>query len=134
MTSKVVYLGQLRTEIIHCASGQKSITDAPLDNQGKGEAFSPTDLMATSLASCMLTVVGIRAKDMNLDISGTYAEVEKIMVSNPRRVGQLNVKIYFKKVKEKGLKSLFQQIALACPVAKSLHIDVVQNVEFYFGD
>lgn len=132
MTSKVVYLGELRTEILHLASDQKSITDAPIDNRGRGEAFSPTDLLATSLASCMLTIVAIRAREMNLDITGSYADVLKTMKSSPRRVGQIDVTLYFYNVQDTVTQSLFKKIALACPVAKSLHPDLRQNVNFVY--
>lgn len=132
MTSKVVYLENLRTQIVHLASGQESITDAPVDNNGKGEAFSPTDLLATSLASCMLTVVGIRAQKMNLNIDGSFAQVQKIMESNPRRVSQIDVQVVFRGAFSQGEQSLFQQVAINCPVAKSLHPEIIQNIEFSF--
>jgi len=132
MTSKVVYLENLRTQIEHLASGQKSITDAPVDNNGKGEAFSPTDLLATSLASCMLTVVGIKAQKLSLNINGSYAQVLKTMESDPRRVSSVDIQVVFKGTLSQGEKSLFQQIAINCPVAKSLHPNIIQNVSFSF--
>ena len=88
MTSKVIYQGGLRTQATHLRSGNTIITDAPVDNKGKGEAFSPTDLVATALASCMLTIMGIKADDMNVNIEGTTAEVEKIMGAEPRKIGR----------------------------------------------
>src|SRR5690606_4392712 len=94
MTSKVTYLGELRTECEHLASGNKIITDAPLDNQGKAEAFSPTDTVATALASCMFTIMGIKARDMSLDLQNSYAEVTKIMASNPRRISRIEINFY----------------------------------------
>ena len=86
-TSNTVYLGDLRTENKHIQSGQKLITDAPVDNQGKGEAFSPTDLVATALSDCMMTIIGIKARDKGLDVAGTTIETTKVMVSDPRRIG-----------------------------------------------
>src|SRR5436189_3159071 len=91
MTSTVVYNGGLRTTCTHLRSGSSFETDAPVDNNGKGERFSPTDLMATSLATCMLTVMGIKAKSMGFDLNGMTIEVEKIMKADPRRVGGINL-------------------------------------------
>lgn len=132
MTSKVVYLENLRTEIEHCASGQKSITDAPVDNNGKGEAFSPTDLLTTSLASCMLTVMGIKAQLLGIHMEGTYAQVQKRMESAPRRVAQIDVQVFFMGQYSSKEKSILERIALNCPVAKSLRHDISQNVTFYY--
>jgi len=131
-TSKVVYLEKLRTKIEHLSSGQTSITDAPMDNHGKGEAFSPTDLLATSLASCMLTVVGIRARSMGFDIDGSTATVTKTMASEPRRVSQIDVDLTLKGSFSDGQKSLFTQIVINCPVAKSLNQEIVQNIRVEF--
>ena len=94
-TSKITYTGGLRTAAIHLKSGSEIITDAPVDNQGKGEAFSPTDLLATSLGNCMLTIVGIAAKTHDFNIDGTTAEVTKIMGENPRRVTEIVVNLQF---------------------------------------
>lgn len=129
MTSKVSYLGELRTECKHLLSGQKIITDAPPDNQGKGEAFSPTDLTATSLATCILTTMGIRAKE--LDITGTRAEVTKIMASDPRRISRIEVKIKMPKndFSDKD-KKVLEDIARTCPVALSLSEKIEQVIDF----
>ena len=97
MMSKVSYLGNLRTKAVHIQSGDTIITDAPTDNQGKGEAFSPTDLVATSLASCVLTIMGIIARRYNISLKGTTAEVEKSMSANPRRINEIRINIFFKK-------------------------------------
>ncbi|WP_395053248.1 OsmC family protein, partial [Flavobacterium sp.] len=86
MTSKIIYLGHLRTSSVHVQSGTEILSDAPVDNHGKGEAFSPTDLVANALGSCILTIMGIKAQDLNVDISGTTAEVTKIMQTEPRRI------------------------------------------------
>lgn len=91
MTSKVTYLGDLRTSSIHLQSGTEIISDAPLDNNGKGEAFSPTDTVANALASCMMTIMGIKARDMNVDLKGSVAEVTKIMNAEPRRIGAIEI-------------------------------------------
>jgi putative redox protein len=131
-TSKVKYLGELRTEAVHLQSGQVIITDAPKDNHGKGEAFSPTDLAATSLATCMLTVMGIASKKDNFtSIDGTATEVTKVMYSDPRRIGEIHIKITFPKnnFSEKE-KKIYENAAYTCPVAKSLHPDIKQVIEF----
>ena len=132
MTSKVEYLGGLRTEATHLQSGTQIHTDAPRDNQGKGEAFSPTDLVATALATCILTTIGIVAKRDNMtDIDGAFAEVLKVMYPDPRRIGEIHVKITFPKrdFSEKE-KTMYQNTAHACPVARSLHPDLKQLLEF----
>ena len=97
MTSSVIYLGDLRTEATHLASNNKFITDAPLDNQGKGEAFSPTDTVATALASCLLTLMGIKARDLGIDLEGTSARVTKVMGTDPRRITEIQVVVSFSK-------------------------------------
>jgi len=132
-TSKITYLGNLRTEAVHLKSGKKIITDAPPDNNGKGEAFSPTDLLATSLGCCMLTVMGIVAERHSINIDGTTVEITKIMESNPRRVGEIIVELNFPKndYSEKD-KELLQLTALACPVAKSLSSELKQTVVFNY--
>ena len=129
--SKIPSLGALRTEAEHLRSGKIILTDAPPDNNGKGEAFSPTDLMATSLGSCMLTVMGIVAARHSLDITGTQVEITKIMDANPRRVVEIVVEMTFPKrsFSDKD-KHLLEQTALTCPVAKSLHPDLRQVVRF----
>ena len=110
MTSTVTYKGGLRTEAKHIRSGNTIITDAPIDNKGKGEAFSPTDLVATAIASCMLTIMGIKADEMNLAIEGTKADVEKIMGTEPRRISQVNICINIPiDTDEKPKKSLKEQ-------------------------
>ncbi len=133
MTSKVVYLGDLRTELIHIKSGDKVITDAPTDNQGKGEAFSPTDLLATSLATCMITMVGIKARELEIDIKGTEATITKVMALNPRRVSEIHVHLKYTCSLNKKTKKIFEQIALKCPVALSLNPAIKQKVEFEYS-
>ncbi|MBK9284506.1 MAG: OsmC family protein [Sphingobacteriaceae bacterium] len=131
-TSIITYLGELRTESVHVASQNKILTDAPVDNHGKGAAFSPTDLMATSLANCMLTVMGIKGNQEQMkNINGAVAHVTKVMYSEPRRVGEIKVKIVFPKnnFTEKE-KKIYENTAKTCPVAKSLHPELIQSIEF----
>ncbi len=130
ITSKVVYQGGLRTEAEHIHSGQNFITDAPLDNNGKGEAFSPTDLMSTSLAACMLTVMGIKARSMDFDLEETSAEIVKVMESNPRRVGEIQVKVSLKDNCDDHTKRVLEKIGRTCPVAQSLSADLKQTITF----
>lgn len=133
ITSTVEYKGNLRTEAIHLESGTIIITDAPKDNHGNGESFSPTDLMATSLSCCMLSIMGIVAKRDNIDIVGIKTEVTKVMYSEPRRVGEIHVKLTMPKnnYSEKERK-LLEHAAHTCPVAKSLHPDIIQKIEFIY--
>jgi len=132
-TSKITYVGNLRTSSVHLKSGNEILTDAPVDNQGKGEAFSPTDLLATALGNCMLTIIGIAAKAHDFDIDGATASVTKIMAENPRRVGEIVIELafpannYTEKVKE-----IIERSAKSCPVAKSLHPDITQNITFKY--
>ena len=121
MTSEVTYLGELRTKAIHLKSGDEIITDAPVDNQGKGEAFSPTDLLATSLAACHLTIMGIAARDRHIDMEGTRAEVTKIMASDPRRVDKIVVHIFMpKKEYSKKEQAILEKASESCPVRRSI--------------
>jgi len=133
MTSTVVYEGALRTTCTHLRSGNHFETDAPVDNNGKGERFSPTDLMATSLATCMLTVMGIKARTMDFDLDGIKVEVEKIMKAEPRRVGGINLFFHIPEalsnVDEKTKKILINT-GNTCPVALSLHPDVEVKVDW----
>jgi len=133
-TSEVIYTSGLRTEATHVLSGDKIITDAPPDNKGRGDAFSPTDLMATSLASCMLTIMGISAREHDFSIDGTTASVTKVMYSDPRRVGEIHIKLSFphNNYSEKE-KKFIEKAAFTCPVSQSLHPDLKQQIEFLFS-
>ena len=133
VTSKITYNGGLRTTSIHLASGKEIITDAPIDNKGKGEAFSPTDLLATSLGNCMLTIVGIAANEHGFNVDGTTAEITKIMEANPRRVVEIVVNFQFPKndYSDKA-KTIIERSAKTCPVACSLHPDIKQNITFNY--
>jgi putative redox protein len=132
-TSEVIYQGHIRTEAVHLLSKNRILTDGPLDNHGKGEAFSPTDLLATSLACCMLSIMGIVAQRDGFEIEGTRAEVTKIMEAGPRRVGEIVVELSFpaKEYNPKQRQTL-EQAAITCPVAKSLHPDLKQTIRFHY--
>ena len=129
-TIETTYLGDLRTEATHLQSGTKIITDAPIDNQGKGEAFSPTDLLAASLGSCMLTIMGIKARASNIDIDGTTISITKIMAADPRRVGEIVINFKFPKEYTEKEQLLLERAALTCPVYYSLHEDLKKTVDF----
>jgi putative redox protein len=133
-TSKTVYLGDLRTKASHIFSGNEIITDAPLDNHGKGQAFSPTDLVATALTSCMMTIMGIEAQKLKVDLNGLSAETTKIMSKElPRKIVEIHIKFVFPvlEIKQEDLVQL-KKAALACPVALSLHPNIKQLVDFGF--
>lgn len=132
MTSKVIYKGDLRTECEHIQSSNTFITDAPVDNKGKGEAFSPTDTVATALASCMLTTMGIKAKEKNLDIKGSFAEVTKHMEANPRRISKIDVLMNMKGELTDKDKTLLENVAKTCPVIQSIHQDIIKNITFKY--
>ncbi len=132
-TIHTTYLGGLRTEATHLQSGTKIITDAPTDNKGKGEAFSPTDLLAESLASCILTTMGIAADVHGIQMDNTEAEVTKVMAANPRRVAEVIVNIKFPVTYTDKEKKILEHAALNCPVHVSLHPDVVKTIDFGWG-
>ncbi len=132
MTSKVTYEGRLRTKARHIQSGNSIMTDAPVDNQGKGEAFSPTDLVATALASCMLTIMGIVAERSSIELKGTTAEVEKIMGTMPRKISEIKIKILFNKSFDKKTKRKLESAALACPVSNSLNKNLEESIKFIY--
>lgn len=132
MTARIVYEGDLRTSATHIQSGSVLETDAPLDNQGKGERFSPTDLLAAALASCMCTIMGIAARTHGLNVDGIVCELDKIMAVNPRRVGELKINVIFPKAAHIELKhrTILERAALTCPVYESLHPDLKKTVLF----
>lgn len=134
ITSKAVYLGALRVESTHLRSGNVMITDAPVDNNGKGEAFSPTDTVATALATCMLTIMGIKAAQKSLKIEGAVAHITKTIASNPRRISKIEVAL---ELPSAGIgaadQELLERSAKACPVAKSLHPDIEQVISFQWN-
>jgi uncharacterized OsmC-like protein len=130
MTSKVTYLGDLRTSSIHVQSGNEIISDAPLDNKGKGEAFSPTDTVANALASCMMTVMGIKARDMDLDLKGSTAEVTKIMNAEPRRIGVIEITFEMVGTDDQKNITILERTAMTCPVFMSLNTEIEKKITF----
>jgi putative redox protein len=132
MTSTVVYEGQLRTICTHLRSGTTIETDAPVDNNGRGERFSPSDLVATALGTCMLTIMGIRAVEMNVELKGTKIEVEKIMKQDPRRIGKINLTFHFPRILRltERQQTILQRAAETCPVAYSINPEIELNVNF----
>ncbi len=133
MTSKVTYLGGLRTESEHLQSGSKMITDAPVDNHGKGEAFSPTDTVANALATCMLTVMGIKAESLGINMDGASAEVTKTMAADPRRISKIDVNINFRNSFSEKETKILENTGRNCPVLKSLHPDIEKNISFTYS-
>lgn len=131
-TSKVTYLGDLRTSSEHLQSGSIIISDAPIDNNGKGEAFSPTDTVANGLASCMFTVMGIKARDLGVDFSGSTAEVTKIMGTEPRRISEIHVTFTMELEADEKTKTILERTAMTCPVHYSLHPDIKKEIVFHW--
>ena len=130
-TVKTTYLGELRTENIHIQSGNKIITDAPCDNRGKGESFSPTDMLATALGNCIMTIMGMKAMDNGIDLVGTEIEITKIMADAPRRVGEVILEFNFpKRDYTEEEKRLIESVAKTSPVPLSVHPDLKQTIRF----
>jgi putative redox protein len=135
MTATIIYKGELRCSATHNQSGTVIETDAPTDNRGKGERFSPTDLLCVSLGTCIITTMGIKANDMGIDLSGTTLQVKKYMLGDPRRVGKIDVHLTFPatlKLEEKD-KTILQRTGDHCPVQKSIHPDIEANVVYEWG-
>lgn len=135
ITIETIYKGELRTQARHVQSGMEIITDAPLDNEGRGEAFSPSDLLAASLGSCMLTIMGIAARTHQFSIDGTRIEITKVMAANPRRVAEVQVHFLmssFNYTPEQ--KKIIRIAATTCPVALSIHPDIKQKIDFVYND
>ena len=130
MTSKVTYTGNLRTDCIHLRSGNSFITDAPIDNNGLGEAFSPTDTVATALASCMLTTMGIKARDLDIDLTGSYAEVTKHMAANPRRISKIELSLALPSALVIKHRKMLEHTANTCPVIYSIHPNIEKVIDF----
>lgn len=132
MTATIQYEGNLRCNAQHLQSGTTIETDAPTDNRGKGERFSPTDLICTALATCMATTMALKAVDMNIELKGLTVQVQKYMESNPRRISKIDVKVTFPhslELEEKD-KTLLQRIGDNCPVVKSLHPELLLNITY----
>ncbi len=133
MVAEIEYLGGLRTSSVHLKSNNLIITDAPLDNNGKGEAFSPTDLVSSALGSCMLTIMGILAEKEKIELKGTKLSVNKIMSSNPRKIAEIKIDIEVPPISiTEEQKAKLINAAHTCPVALSLHPDVKQDITFKF--
>ena len=128
MTSKITYLGDLRTTSTHLQSGTEILSDAPTDNNGKGEAFSPTDLVANAAGSCMMTIMAIKARDMNVDLIGTTLEVTKIMQAEPRKIGKIIIVMNIPITVDEKTKTILEKTAMNCPVLLSLNPDIEKEI------
>lgn len=124
MTSKITYLGDLRTSSIHLQSGTEILSDAPVDNNGKGEAFSPTDLVANALGSCMMTIMAIKSKDLDVDLLGSTVSVTKIMQAEPRKIARIEIVLDMAVAVIEKNKVILERTAMNCPVFLSLHPDI----------
>ncbi len=133
-TLKTKHLGNLRTEITHLQSGNKVITDAPTDNNGKGEFISPTDMVAAALGSCMLTLMEMAADRMGIDMTGTTLDITKTMAADPRRIGEIHIDVHFPFAADAKTRTILQRAADTCPVSKSLHPDLHQIVSYHYKD
>ncbi len=133
-TSELHYLGDLRTELKHVFSGAVIHTDAPLDNHGKAQNFSPTDLLATSLAACMVTIMGIESQRIGVELTGVRAAIVKKMSANPRRVSTIGVTIEMPSGISSEHREILEQAAHNCPVARSIHTEIVQDIGFKYPD
>ena len=129
-TSIVRYLGELRTSSMHLQSGTEILTDAPTDNHGRGEAFSPTDLVANSLATCMISIMAIKSKDLDLELKGSTAEITKIMQAEPRKIARIEVILNMAIATSDKNKTILERSAMTCPVFLSLHPDIEKVISF----
>ena len=130
MTSKVTYTGNLRTRCVHLRSGNEFITDAPVDNNGLGQAFSPTDTVATAVASCMLTVMGIKARDLDVDLTDSYAEITKHMASNPRRISKVEVSLRLPAGVSDKHRKILENTGNTCPVIQSINPEIIKSLDY----
>ncbi|MFY0481034.1 OsmC family protein [Flavobacterium sp. PLA-1-15] len=130
MTSKVTYLGELRTSSVHLQSGTEILSDAPTDNHGRGEAFSPTDLLANALGSCMVSIMAIKSKDLNVDLEGSTVEVTKIMQAEPRKIAKIIIVMNMSVAVDEKTKTILERSAMHCPVLLSLNPDIEKDVTF----
>ncbi|HLP74351.1 MAG TPA: OsmC family protein [Bacteroidales bacterium] len=134
-TAKTKYVGDLRTEILHIRSGSVIVTDAPVDNKGKGEKFSPTDMVASALGSCIYTIMGIAAREHDFSIEGSTCTITKVMAENPRRIGEIKIEFDFTGGEyTQKQKTILQTCVRNCPVARSLKEDIYQNVTLHFRE
>ncbi len=130
MTSKVTYLGDLRTSSVHLQSGTEILSDAPTDNHGKGEAFSPTDLLANALGSCMVSIMAIKSKDMDINLVGSTVEVTKIMQAEPRKIAKIEIVMNMSVAADEKTKTILERTAMNCPVLLSLNPDIEKVITF----
>jgi uncharacterized OsmC-like protein len=130
MTSKVTYLGDLRTSSIHLQSGTEILSDAPTDNHGRGEAFSPTDLVANALGSCMISIMAIKSKDLDLDLVGSTVSVTKIMQAEPRKIAKIITVVEMSIATTEKNKIILERAAMTCPVFLSLNPDIEKEISF----
>lgn len=130
MTSKVTYLGDLRTSSVHLQSGTEILSDAPKDNHGKGEAFSPTDLLANALGSCMISIMAIKSKDLDLDLTGSTVDVTKIMQAEPRKIAKIEIVMNMSITADEKNKTILERVAMNCPVLLSLNPDIEKGITF----
>ena len=130
MTSKITYLGDLRTTSVHLQSGTEILSDAPTDNHGKGEAFSPTDLVANALGSCMISIMAIKSKDLNVDLVGSTIEITKVMQAEPRKIAKIIVVLNMPITVDEKTRVILERVAMNCPVLLSLNADIEKNITF----
>ena len=132
MTASIIYKGDLRCECTHLQSGTQIETDAPTDNRGKGERFSPTDTLCVALATCIVTTMALKANDMNINLAGTKIDVTKHMIADPRRIGKLDIVLHFDSILhlEEKDKTILKRVGDNCPVAKSLHPDLEIDITY----
>ena len=129
---EIIYSGELRTWATHLQSGEDIITDAPVDNQGRGEAFSPTDLLVSALGSCMMTIMGITANTQNINIDGAHATIKKVMAEEPRRISEVHIDFTFVSPLSEKHQQILERAAHHCPVSKSLHPDLKEVITFHY--
>ncbi len=130
MTSRITYLGDLRTTSVHLQSGTEILSDAPTDNYGKGEAFSPTDLVANALGSCMISIMAIKSKDLNVDLVGSTIEITKVMQAEPRKIAKIIVVLNMPIAVDEKTRIILERAAMNCPVLLSLNADIEKDVTF----
>lgn len=130
MTSKVTYLGELRTSSVHLQSGTEILSDAPTDNHGRGEAFSPTDLLANALGSCMISIMAIKSKDLDVNLEGSTIDVTKIMQPEPRKISKIIIVMNMSVAVDEKTKTILERAAMHCPVLLSLNPDIEKDVTF----
>ena len=130
MTSRITYLGDLRTSSVHLQSGTEILSDAPTDNYGRGEAFSPTDLVANALGSCMISIMAIKSKELNVDLLGSTIEITKVMQAEPRKIAKIIVFLNMSITADEKNRVILERVAMNCPVLLSLNADIEKEVTF----